>query len=126
VSIPELSAAIRELRDALQMIEGELDQNDLSSENLELFKVTVDNVRTSLLAVLSGVPPGAYAEHIERLRVQRASQLCANVHADVALGAVSGESTCLRDFVEAAKSLREKLAALKTEKADLHWLGAAS
>jgi hypothetical protein len=75
----ELSELVPELKSALDAIEMELAEEDVSPLVLEDFKVTVDSVRTSVLALLTAKDSGDYYGFVRKYRLRRAAQVCQNV-----------------------------------------------
>lgn len=114
MSSEELGRRIAELKKSLSMIELELSRGELSGESLEHFKGTVDNVRTSLLAVLTAAHSDNYAAFIGRFRVRRAVQICQNVLADVIDGHIGGEAPELSEAEAAIMRAADRVAAVCT------------
>jgi hypothetical protein len=112
VSSEELGRRIGELKKSLSMIEVELARGELSGESLEHFKGTVDNVRTSLLAVLTAAHSDNYTAFIGRFRVRRAVQICQNVLADVIDGHLPGEAPELSAAESTIAQAADRVAAL--------------
>lgn len=75
----ELNQLVPELKSALDAIEMELAEEDVSPLVLEDFKVTVDSVRTSVLALLTAKDSGDYYGFVRKYRLRRAAQICQNV-----------------------------------------------
>ncbi len=75
----ELKKEVLALRQALNEFELQLGPESVSAVALEDFKVTVDSVRTSVLAMLTATDPADYRNFIRKYRLRRAAQVCQNV-----------------------------------------------
>lgn len=101
-----LQEVIGELSPALDQIEAKLVWEDLPLAALEEFKMTLDGVRTSLLALVSVEAPTGYAEAIQRVRIKRATDLCRGATDDVIAGMILPGTV---DFTQFAATVRETL-----------------
>jgi hypothetical protein len=72
----ELNEVIRTLKTALNRIDQSLAQGNLPVVAMEEFKMVLDDVRTSLLALVVAGDPYDYAKRVRRLRMKRAAQVC--------------------------------------------------
>lgn len=72
----ELNEVIRELKGALDRIDLSLAWDNLPVAAIEEFKMVLDDVRTSLLALVSAGGPSDYSTTLHRLRLRRATQVC--------------------------------------------------
>ena len=88
----ELNQAVDELKQALKDIESELDRPDISTAALENFKVTVDGVRTSVLAILTASDPSDYHSFIRKFRLRRGAQVCHNVLSGLVDGMINADT----------------------------------
>ncbi len=88
----ELSQVVRALRPALDDIQSQLIQPQVSAVALEDFKVTVDGVRTSVLAILTAADPADYHIFVREFRLRRAAQVCQNVLSGLVDGTITGET----------------------------------
>lgn len=75
----ELRQEVMVVREALDQLEAQLGPEPVSAAALEAFKVTVDSVRTSVLAMLTAEDPAEYSSFIRKYRLRRAAQVCQNV-----------------------------------------------
>ena len=78
-----LSQQVTTLREMLVAIERQLARSDTPPEGLEDFKSTVDNVRTSVWAILSAARSRDYPNFSERFRIRRAIETCRAVIAEL-------------------------------------------
>ncbi len=102
-----LDQVLKELTQSLGDIEGRLLWDDLPVAALEEFKVTIDTVRTSLLAFLTASSPADYNSSLQTLRLRRAAQVCQNVFAGVIDGTISGAAS---GFTKLQSTVDETLA----------------
>ena len=72
----ELSGALDSLKQVLSDIEAHLVRKDPPPEALEDFKMTLDTVRTSVLAIAIAQNPADQNAEVRKLRLQRAAQIC--------------------------------------------------
>jgi len=104
-----LTAQMADLREALETIETGVYDGTATPQALEDFKVTVDNVRTGVLALLgathSGDAPAAFA----RFHVRRAIQLTQNVMSDLVLGTARGAEKDVAEFRQVAAEVFERI-----------------
>jgi hypothetical protein len=84
----EIGSVVLRLRRSLDEIEGRLGEAETQSGSLEAFKVTLDDVRTSLLAFAAAQDPAEYAASVRQFRLRRAAQVCQSVLAGVQDGAI--------------------------------------
>jgi hypothetical protein len=104
-----LSRQIGELRDALGIIEAQLESGQSSREAMEDFKVAVDNVRNTIIAIMGATHSGDYRKAIGQFHVKRATELAQNVMSDVVLGSVTGDSEGWGEFQGRASDALERL-----------------
>ncbi len=108
----DLRRIIGQLGQALDQIEPKLAWDDLPLAALEELKVTIDDVRTSLLAYMEAPSAGEYNSARRTFRLRRANQVCQSVLATVATGAVKTRSPGAIELREIAEEMLEKLEAL--------------
>ena len=84
----DLNHVVDELQRALTEIDSKLAWDDLPMAALEEFKVALDNVRTSLLALISAADASDHKRSLRRLRLHRAAQVCHNVFSSVIDGTI--------------------------------------
>ena len=82
----ELARAVNTLRRALDDLEAKLKGPNLSDAALEDFKVTVDDVRSNVLAVLTAEDSRDHRSNVRKFRLLRGEQICRQV----LLGLVGG------------------------------------
>jgi hypothetical protein len=75
----DLSRVTRELREALDAIEGKLRRGAPPPDALEDFKATLDDVRTTVHAIVTAADSSDYQEFVRRFRLRRAAQVCQSV-----------------------------------------------
>ena len=85
----ELSEAIQELKAALDRIELSLAWDNLPVVAIEEFKMVLDDVRTSLLALVAAGDASDYSRSVRRLRLRRATQVCDNTLASLVAGTIT-------------------------------------
>ena len=88
----ELSKVVRALGPALDAIESQLTRPQVSVAALEDFKVTVDSVRTSVLAILTAADPADYRSFVREFRLRRAAQVCHNVLSGLVDGTITADT----------------------------------
>jgi hypothetical protein len=89
----ELNEVIRELKAALDRIELSLAWDDLPVAAIEEFKMVLDDVRTSLLALVAAGGPSDYSRTVRRLRMRRATQVCENTVESLVEGTIKPTTT---------------------------------
>jgi len=72
----ELNEVIRTLKAALDRIDQSLAGDNLPMVAMEEFKMVLDDVRTSLLALVVADDPSDYGKRVRQLRLRRATQVC--------------------------------------------------
>ena len=88
----ELSDVLLTLRQALNDVESEISRPEVSPAALEDFKVVVDSVRTSVLAILTAADPADYHSFVRKFRLRRGAQACQNVLSGLVDGAISEDT----------------------------------
>ena len=83
MSNEELGKGLDELRSALNIIDGEIALGQPPAEAVQALERAVDNVRTSVWAVLNADHSGDYQSFLGRIRVHRATETCEDVLADL-------------------------------------------
>lgn len=104
-----LSNQVSDLQGALNIIESQLSSGDNNRAALEDFKVAVDNVRSTILAILGASHSTNYRTAIGKFHIERAIELSQSVMSDVVLGNVSQSSESWEDFHKAAVETLERL-----------------
>ncbi len=94
----DLNHAIDQLQQALNEIDVKLAWDDLPMAALEEFKAALDNVRTSLLALIGAADASDYQRSLRRLRLHRAAQVCHSVFSSVIDGTVSPATPGITEF----------------------------
>lgn len=94
----DLNHAVEELQQALSEIDVKLAWGDLPMAALEQFKTALDNVRTSLLALIGAADASDYQRSLRRLRLHRAAQVCHNVLSSVVDGTVGPATPGIAEF----------------------------
>ncbi|UCG87451.1 MAG: hypothetical protein JSW71_02590 [Gemmatimonadota bacterium] len=85
----ELNEVIRQLKEALDRIDLSLAWENLPVAAIEEFKMVLDDVRTSLLALVAAGGPSDYNRSLRRLRMRRATQICENTLASLVGGTIT-------------------------------------
>ena len=80
---------VEELRVALDAIEMKISWQEFPVAALEEFKVTIDSVRTSLLALANAGSAAAYHGALRRFHLRRAAQVCHAVLSGLVDGIIS-------------------------------------
>jgi hypothetical protein len=94
----DLNHVVDELQRALNEIDSKLAWDDLPMAGLEEFKAALDNVRTSLLALIGATDSSDYQRSLRRLRLHRAAQVCHNVLSSVVDGTVGPATPGITEF----------------------------
>lgn len=108
----ELASVVSKLRLSLEEIEKALGEDQVPPKALEAFKVTLDDVRTSLLAFVAADGPSEYAGSVRRFRLRRAAQICQGVLNGIHDGTIKPDTAGLAKFeslVEETKPRVEEL-----------------
>jgi hypothetical protein len=80
---PALVSQIAQLRSQLTLVDAQLAKSEGAPEGLEDLKTAVDNVRTSVWAVLSASRSHNYPGFIARFRLRRCIDILKAVQADL-------------------------------------------
>jgi hypothetical protein len=80
---PGLVSQIAQLRNQLTLVDAQLAKSEGAPEGLEDLKTAVDNVRTSVWAVLSASRTSNYPGFIARFRLRRGIDILRAVQADL-------------------------------------------
>lgn len=88
----ELAKAVQTLRSAVDDLEPKLEGSGLSMAALEDFKATVDAVRTSVLATLTGDNAADPRANLHKFRLRRGQQICRQVLSGLADGTIPHDS----------------------------------
>lgn len=88
----ELKKEVRALREALDAFESGIGDGPVSDSALEDFKVTVDSVRTSVLAMLTADDPDNYDTFVHNYRLRRGAQVCQSVFSGLVDGTIYPET----------------------------------
>lgn len=109
----ELHQAVSELRQALDDIEAELTQQDPPAAALEDFKVTLDNVRTNVLAFLTAADSADYYGFVRKFRLRRAAQVCQAVLSGIVDGTIDPDTPGFDRFRSTVEETLERLERLR-------------
>ena len=112
----ELKSVVGDLTHALDDIESHLTKQP-SPSALEDFKVVLDGVRTSLMAILTVTDPADYHAVIRKFRLRQAAQVCQNVLYGLVDGTINDDTPGfdrLRSTVEETLDGLAKLRARRT------------
>ena len=104
-----LAFHVSELKDALVIIEAQIQSGQSTHGAMEDFKVTIDNARNAVMAIVDAARSKNYRKSIATFHVQRANTLARNVLSDVLLGVVTSESPPWLEFQQTANRALEKL-----------------
>ena len=107
----QLRESILFLQEALDDLESELSDRDLSTGGLEDFKSKLDSVRTTVLAILAAKDSSDYQRYVHRFRLQRATQVCQGVLFALLDGTVSTETSGMVGLQTTVAALLPKLEA---------------
>jgi len=105
----ELASVVGKLRLSLDEIEAALGGEDVPPKALEAFKVTLDDVRTSLLAFVAASGPSEYTASVRRFRLRRAAQICQGVLTGVHDGTIGPDTPGLADFRSIVEETRPRV-----------------
>lgn len=95
---PDIADRVRELKNALSLIEVELKGGETPPAGLEEFKTVIDNVRLSVWAVLSGAQADDYQTFIGGFRLRRGTDICRQILSDLDSGTITRGTPELGDF----------------------------
>ncbi len=90
--VKELSDVVAALRTALNRIESELGDSAFSGPAFEDFKSTIDNVRTSVLAIITADAPSERHNFLRKFRLRRGAQICQSVLAGLVDGSITADT----------------------------------
>jgi hypothetical protein len=107
---PDITQRVRDLKNALSSIEGELKGGDTPPQGLEEFKAVVDSVRLSVWAILSGAKADNFQTFIGGFRLRRGSDICRQILGDIESGTLHAEHPEFGDFKETVEELASALA----------------
>ncbi len=96
--VRELRAVVVALRTALDEIESQLVDSSLSEPGLEDFKSTIDDVRTSVLAILTAKDFSEWHNSLRKFRLRRGAQICQNVLAGLVDGTITADTPAFEIF----------------------------
>ena len=88
----EISSVIFELNSAVDDIESKAAQGDMSGAALEEFKVSLDGIRTTVLALLTATDVADYKDFVRKFRLRRAAQVSQNVLSGIVDGTITTET----------------------------------
>lgn len=106
---PRLQADVQHLRESLDLIEEQMAADTMPDRAYEDFKVAIDNVRTSVLAMLFATRSKAYSATIGQFHLNRAVAISTHVLSDLVLETVDRESEDYADFKEVAAAAFERV-----------------
>ena len=106
----DLRRIVGQLGLALDEVEPKLAWDDLPLAALEELKITIDDVRTSLLAFMESSSPADYNRARRQFRLRRANQVCESVLDSVSMGAVDVRSSDVMELREIVDEMLEKAA----------------
>ena len=88
----ELKKEVRALREALDAFETGIGDGPVSDAALEDFKMTVDTVRTTVLAMMTADDPDDYENFVHNYRLRRGAQVCQSVFSGLVDGTIYPET----------------------------------
>jgi hypothetical protein len=110
----DLSRITRELREALDAIEGKLRRGAPPPDALEDFKATLDDVRTTVHALVAATDLSDYQEFVRRFRLRRAAQVCQSVIYGIQDGSVTQSTPGFDRLLELADETVQRLELMDT------------
>ncbi len=102
-------AQISAMRASLQTIEAQLTRGDIGGEGLEDLKMGVDDLRLRIWAIMAAASSGESGA-LERFRVRRAIDVCANIGDEIVSGAIDPGHPEIAELRDAAQRLATALA----------------
>lgn len=96
----EISSVIFELNGALDDIESKAAQGDMSAAALEEFKVSLDGIRTTVLALLTATDLTDYKDFVRKFHLRRAAQVSQNVLSGIVDGTITIETPGFEQLLE--------------------------
>ncbi len=109
----ELSQEVLALRRALDNFEAKCGDDDVPPGALEDFKVTVDSIRTSVLAMLTADDPAEYRNFIRNYRLRRAAVVCQSVFSGLIDGTIDRRTPGFGRLQSTVDETLEQLEALE-------------
>ena len=109
----EMRSVVDQLKSALDDVEKESTHDHMSRVAMEEFKVTVDTVRTSVLAMLDAADPTNYHDYLRRFRFRRANQVCQNVLSGLIDGTITPETPALDELRATVDETLERIALVR-------------
>lgn len=104
MSDPTARTRISAMRASLQTIEAQLVRGHIAGEGLEDLKMGVDDLRLRIWAIMAAATSGESGA-MERFRVRRAIDVCANVGDEIASGAIDPRHAEVAELRAAAQRL---------------------
>ncbi|UCG84906.1 MAG: hypothetical protein JSW71_13255 [Gemmatimonadota bacterium] len=105
----DISRQIRDLKESLKAIDRELSRREDPPPGLAEFKTAVDDVRSSLIAVITASHSQSYEGPVWRFRARRALGLLQNVVADVVDGTVTADTQGFEECYALVTDILERL-----------------
>ena len=109
----ELTQEVQALRRALDNFEAKCGADSVPPGALEDFKVTVDSVRTSVLAMLTAEDPSEYRSFIRNYRLRRAAVVCQSVFSGLIDGTIDHRTPGFDQLQSTVEETLEQLDALE-------------
>ena len=109
----ELRNVVDQLKSALEDLEKGSTREHMSRVAMEEFKVTVDTVRTSVLAMLTAADATHYDNYLRRFRLRRANQVCQTVLSGVLDKTITPETPALDVLRATVDETLERIALLR-------------
>ena len=110
MSEQNLANEIVDLRNALNLIEWEVDRRGVPSEALEEVSRAVDSIRKSAWVVLTARHADEYKEFMGRFRIRRAVEICGQLCGDIEGGVITPNTPDLSSLLATLNELRSALA----------------
>jgi hypothetical protein len=105
----EINSVIFELNGTLDDIESKAAQDNMSAAALEEFKVSLDGIRTTVLALLTATDVAGYKDFVRKFHLRRAAQVSQNVLSGIVDGTITAETP---GFEQLLATVDETLAAV--------------
>lgn len=104
-----IGAQVADLTDALTAIESSLARSDTPVTGLDELKDAIDDIRWTLIGIITASHSEDYDGSIGRLRIKRTSDLCRNLVADVIDGTVTPGKEGFERCYSAVATLHRRL-----------------
>lgn len=108
MSNDELRRGLEELRSKLDIIEAEMDQGQPPEQAVRAVEQAVSEVRANIWLLLTAEHADDYDSYLGKIRVQRATQACEDILADLHAGTLPPQTVGLAVFHATLRELSDE------------------